>query len=172
MPEYVNLDKLGYPKYRVGDDGSVWSFRCRTGTKIKRWKQLKPWTIKGGYEIIGLRKGKKRICKMLHHLVLESFIGPRPDGQEGCHNNNDPSDNRLSNLRWDTPKNNCVDRAENGLHLKNTGRGSTHGCHKLIEEQILEIRSSDKYFEDLAFDYGVSVRTIRDIINRKTWRHI
>lgn len=33
-------------------------------------------------------------------LVLEAFVGPRPDGHECDHKNHDSLDNRLTNLRW------------------------------------------------------------------------
>jgi hypothetical protein len=35
-----------------------------------------------------------------HVLVLETFVGPRPDGHEADHINNDGFDNRLVNLQW------------------------------------------------------------------------
>ena len=35
----------------------------------------------------------------VHRLVLEAFVGPNPPGLECCHNNGDPSDNRVENLR-------------------------------------------------------------------------
>lgn len=42
----------------------------------------------------------------VHRLVLETFVGPCPEGYEADHRNRDRSDNRLSNLRY-------VTRAEN-----------------------------------------------------------
>ncbi len=36
----------------------------------------------------------------VHNLVLETFVGPRPEGHDGDHVNHDPLDNKLSNLRW------------------------------------------------------------------------
>ncbi len=33
-------------------------------------------------------------------LVLETFVGPRPEGHVAQHLNGDPNDNRLENLRW------------------------------------------------------------------------
>jgi hypothetical protein len=51
-----------------------------------------------------------------HALVLETFIGPRPAGMEGCHNNGAPTDNRLANLRWDTTSENHRDSVRHGTH--------------------------------------------------------
>jgi hypothetical protein len=54
--------------------------------------------------------------RKVHRLVLETFVGPCPDGMECCHNNGDPADNRLENLRWDTLSSNAYDRVEHGVH--------------------------------------------------------
>lgn len=58
---------------------------------------------------------KKHVCKV-HKLVLEAFVGPRPDGHVACHRNDDPTDNRLENLRWDTYSANTQDSVINGCH--------------------------------------------------------
>lgn len=47
----------------------------------------------------------------VHRLVLESFVGPCPDGMEACHNNGNGFDNRIENLRWDTHESNMRDQA-------------------------------------------------------------
>ena len=48
--------------------------------------------------------------------LLEAFVGPCPSGQEACHANDDPRDNRLENLRWDTRSANALDSVRNGTH--------------------------------------------------------
>ncbi|OZC60037.1 hypothetical protein CH276_18855 [Rhodococcus sp. 06-470-2] len=52
----------------------------------------------------------------VHRLVLEAFVGPCPVGLEGCHNNGIGKDNRLTNLRWDTPSENQLDKVRHGTH--------------------------------------------------------
>lgn len=54
--------------------------------------------------------------RQVHRLVLEAFVGQCPDGLEACHWNDDPHDNRLSNLRWDTKGANSRDAVRNGTH--------------------------------------------------------
>lgn len=54
--------------------------------------------------------------RQVHHLVLEAFVGPCPDGLEACHWNDDPADNRLGNLRWDTKAANSRDAVRNRTH--------------------------------------------------------
>lgn len=66
---------------------------------------------RGGYKYIKLSGGGKiRNNAKVHHLVLEAFVGPRPPGTECCHANDIAGDNRVENLRWDTPAANAEDR--------------------------------------------------------------
>jgi hypothetical protein len=69
------------------------------------------------YPVVDLRTpDHKRHTLKVHRLVLEAFIGPRPDGYVCCHANDDPADNRLDNLRWDTCSANTWDAVRNGCH--------------------------------------------------------
>ena len=83
-----------------------------------------------------LRCGKELRYKLLHILVLETFRGFRPRGMYGCHDNDNQSDNRLSNLKWKTPQQNVIDRYLNGYTHSATTRarmsasqaGNTNGA--------------------------------------------
>lgn len=68
----------------------------------------------GGYAQVNLRMPEGVQHVHVHHLVLTAFVGPRPEGAYGCHNNGDPTDNRVENLRWDTPSGNRIDRVLHG----------------------------------------------------------
>lgn len=161
--------------YRIGNDGSIWSWKCEAGTKTKRWKELFPWTVKGGYQMIGIHTNEKRKCTYIHLLVLTSFTGPCPEGMEACHNNSDPKDNRLENLRWDTPKNNSVDRAKNGIHQIKTKRGEDHGMAKLRKEEVNEIRdlfSKGTSRKELSRKFNIGYKNLCDIVAGKIWKEI
>lgn len=54
--------------------------------------------------------------RAIHRLVLETFVGPRPAGMEGCHGPAGQLDNHLTNLRWDTRSENQLDRVRHGTH--------------------------------------------------------
>ena len=75
---------------------------------------LKGSVRQGGY--ISYQVGGRALNKPLHahRAVLFAFVGPPPAGTECCHNNGDPADNRLANLRWDTRKSNAADRKRHG----------------------------------------------------------
>jgi len=54
------------------------------------------------------------VTKTVHRLVLEAFVGPCPDGLECCHEDDEPTNNCLSNLRWDTKSENQKDSYRHG----------------------------------------------------------
>lgn len=77
---------------------------------------LKSGVDPDGHTRVVLCRDQKMFTRKVHRLVLEAFVGPCPDGMECCHNNGDPADNRLDNLRWDTLSSNAYDRVEHGVH--------------------------------------------------------
>lgn len=52
----------------------------------------------------------------VHQLVLIAFAGPAPAGCEVLHNDGNPGNNRLANLRWGTRSENLYDRVRHGVH--------------------------------------------------------
>jgi hypothetical protein len=60
------------------------------------------------------RCGKTRM-RAVSNLVLEAFVGPRPEGMIARHwPERDVSNNCLANLSWDTPSQNNLDRRFHG----------------------------------------------------------
>ena len=74
----------------------------------------------------------------LHILMLETFVGPRPEGMLALHNDGDPSNNSLDNLRWGTPSDNSHDALRHGTHPT---KGKRACNRKLTLEQAAEIRT-------------------------------
>jgi hypothetical protein len=104
----------------------------------------------------------------VHRLVLETFVGPRPEGCEACHCNGIRTDNRSVNLRWDTPRSNQMDRAIHGT----SNRGERCGTSLLSASQVLEIRESSERGCDLAARFGVAQQTICAIRKGRSWTHL
>lgn len=107
--------------YAVSDDGQVKSLarsvQGRPGVLInKRERLLTSQINSSGYLVVWLCRDNKRTQVSVHRLVLSAFVGPCPEGMEGCHNNGNPSDNRVENLRWDSRSENTKDRVRHGTH--------------------------------------------------------
>ena len=106
--------------YEVSDQGRVRSLdrditqKSRWGTWFtlrKKGKLLRPGRMPQGHQSVALGR---RNSQCVHKLVLMAFVGPAPDRHECCHNNGDPSDNRLENLRWGTRRENILDAVKHG----------------------------------------------------------
>lgn len=155
-----------FPGYYITKEGKVWS------EKSGKW--LKPGkSSKYGHLQISLRKNYKSISKSIHRLVLETFIGPCPDGMECCHNNGDASDNGLENLRWDTKSNNAKDGFKHGTKNKPFNLGEKHGHSKLNCLQVRIIRRLLEFgnltLKEIGFVFGVASNTIYGIKSGKNW---
>lgn len=105
------------------------------GTKRVKGKVLAPFTDKDGYQRINLCKDSKKKQVAIHRLVLESFVGPRPEGHEACHNNGKPKDNRVENLRWDSVSNNSLDKVRHGTHHEKNKTRCPRG-HLLVGDNL------------------------------------
>jgi hypothetical protein len=170
--EYRNV--VGFPGYRVGSDGSVWSCRKRVGVPsggtqsilTDQWRRLKPIAFQG-YARVTLYPGMK--SRQIHRLVLEAFVGPCPEGMECCHRDDDPFNNALSNLRWDTHRANIAQR--DGRNRQ--ARGERSGVAKLTEDLVRRIRSDHAAgIRGLARKYGINPSTIRNVVHRYAWKHV
>lgn len=103
--------------YEVSSIGRVRSLtRPDALGRVRRGKLLSPRRAVSGHRVIALCVNRERRQFLVHHLVLMAFVGPRPDGLDGCHRNDIPDDNRVSNLRWDTRSSNVLDCVRNGGH--------------------------------------------------------
>jgi hypothetical protein len=98
--------------YVVSDLGRVASLRRRL--------VMTPGEVAYGYAMgINLTKNGRTVTHNVHKLVMLAFVGPRPKGMQICHNDGDPKNNALSNLRYDTPQGNAEDSKRHGtsFHL-------------------------------------------------------
>ena len=97
---------------------------------------------------------------------------------EACHDDGVCTNNYLTNLRWDTKKNNEADKYRHGTGQKGKKRHDIRGelC-PLAKLSWLEVNRIRKQFASgkhsmvgLGKMYGVIASTISDIIKEKTWK--
>lgn len=136
---------VGYEdKYEVSNlgrvrslDHEVWGGRS---FYKKRGRILSQNQTGGQHPRVNLGRDKTRL---VHQLVMESFVGPAPEGMEVCHNNGQCSDNRAVNLRYDTRSSNRYDCVEHGTHPMATKTHCSNG-HPL-EYPNLDMNKLNKY---------------------------
>ncbi len=63
----------------------------------------------------------------MHRLVLDAFVGPRPEGKECDHKNRNKLDNRLCNLHWVTRSENSLNRTMTVKWMNSLARRGTNG---------------------------------------------
>ena len=156
-------------RYDVSDHGNVRSWRHRWG------RRSEPLPISPGVQSDGRRvvflvdPHGKGINKKVHALVMEAFVGPRPEGKEVCHNDGDASNNRLDNLRYDTHLANSADTVKH----KRSPKGVRNGMNVLTPEQVLAIvadwETGQFYQREIAEKYGTARTTVNGIVHGYIW---
>ena len=106
--------------YQVSDTGGVRSIdriaQGRHGAHQYKGRTLKQTPATKGYLTVKLsRSGIPQRGYQVHRLVLSAFVGECPEGLEACHADDVKTNNKLTNLRYDTSKNNTADAIRNGV---------------------------------------------------------
>lgn len=170
---------IGYEnKYEVSNMGNVRSLYYINKMIYKKRPSpiyLKP--IRSGaktgqrYLRVCLYKKNKRIFRRIHHLVLETFVGPRPPNHEGSHLNGISTDNRASNLAWLTHTQNIRQKFDHGTMVM----GSKHKHSKLNETIVMDILvrvASGELQKHVAKRYNITAQVINKICRGKNWKHV
>jgi uncharacterized protein (DUF433 family) len=161
----------GYENYEVSDDGQVrsWTVRFHPEKRSEFPRVLIPIFVgKDRRPAVCLcRYGESRRF-YIHTLVLQSFVGPRPEGYEACHNDGNTQNNSIENLRWDTHRRNEQDKRAHGT----SPAGEKNGSSKLTHEDVATIRDLSQQGErhdEIAGRFGVTPGAINRITRGKRW---
>lgn len=137
-------------RYEASDLGRIRSvdrvITTKAGVRMPRRGQvLKPWSSdRLSHQSVTLGHDYKD-HHLVHVLVLTTFVGPRPEGMEGCHNDGNAANNRLENLRWDTASANQRDRVKHGTHHFGNRTHCKHGHEYSAENTYIRVRSGPRY---------------------------
>ncbi len=121
---------------------------------VHRQGYLRVWIyINSGY--------RKQI--LVHELVAEAFIGPKPDGYEVNHKDCDKSNNHYSNLEYVLP-------IENKRH--SLGMGNLPAI--ITADDVREMRklydSGEKTITELAEMFGMKYHGAHGVVKRHRWK--
>lgn len=175
----------GFPFYEVSNFGRVKSLVGKfTRNLPKEGKILKPYhhyrENKTGKHLCYLRvsfkndKGKIKMLKV-SRLVLENFVSKKPKNKVCCHNDGNPLNNHVSNLRWDTMKGNTQDAVRQGRFRGPGLKGVNHPQAKLNYDKVREIRAT-KFVKgtqrELARKFKVCDNIILRVRRNLIWKDI
>lgn len=173
IPNYAGL-------YQVSNQGRVRSYdkyvRSRGGQRLIKGRILKYIERKQNeYLTVNLYKNTKLKHFYIHRIVLMAF-DRLPKLKEQCnHKDGNKRNNKISNLEWCTPKENC-DHSIRVLHNKIGRRGEKHPKAKLTDKKVREIRVHLKegrlLQKEIAKKYDISPGIISLINTYKIWKHI
>ena len=156
-------DIPGYEgKYQASNLGRIRSLDREIGVagvkghKTMKGRVLRPGPTKSGHLYVALGHGAAG--KPVHQLIARTFIGPRPEGADVCHNDGDPTNNCVDNLRYDTRTNNILDVYRSGKRWRKL---SLEDIRAILNEPLTEKGAS------LAKKYGVSEQVISKVRLRR-----
>lgn len=110
-------------RYEASDQGRVRSYQPWRGTPVPRL--LTPVVQRFGYHKLAMSGpgpyGDRPT--LAHRVVMDTFVGPRPDGLVTRHLDGNPSNNSLSNLAYGSMQENSDDTKQHG---RNYALNRTH----------------------------------------------
>jgi hypothetical protein len=173
MASEVWIPALGYEgKYEVSDAGRVRSVDRYTTTRGKPfWRKgrvLKQSINRDGYAYVGIGRSSTAKLRLVHHVVLESFVGLRAKKQQCCHINGKRDDNRLANLKWGSASENQQHKVLHGTD----SRGERSGMAKLTEECVkraLDMRACGVPGRAIGRWFGVHPDYMNTLLAKGRW---
>ena len=170
----------GFPGYSASSDGRIWS-EPKSTHKTGRW--LRPSRKKSGHIQLVLRRNGRYSTQFVHRLVLAAFVGPCPPGMEACHYPDpNPSNNHVSNLRWDTRTENNKDSVRHGTSYtiragrEDYAKGERNGLAKLTAQQVRQIIyvASTRLFthKEIGKMFGAGQSHVSQIMRKEIWGHV
>jgi hypothetical protein len=167
--------------YQISDLGRVRSLDRKVATTRGRLhscrgRVLKPMTTScdssAAYHVVNLQRGGRFTYRLVHALVAEAFIGPRPAGLQVNHKDGMKANNAATNLEYVTPSENK--RHAHANSLVNVAKGERHGCAKLTEDAVRKIVAAigTAPYREIAMLHGCSPHTVCAIATGKAWKHI
>lgn len=156
------------PNYEVSSLGRV---------RLRRTGRIRMPILNRGYLYVRLGRKNYRI----HRLVALAFLGDATANTVN-HKDGDKLNNRVENLEYMSHADNLRHAHAIGLYPPVTNptgfngnacrKGENHSRVKLKEEDVIYIRTAKESDTDLSLKFKVHKRTILDIRERKTWKHL
>jgi hypothetical protein len=171
-----------WPEYEICYDGTIKSREryvegiTKLGKPFRRLVKariLKPRKTKKGHLFVSLWRNNEEFTKYVHRLVAEKYI-PNPHNYPCVlHSDDDPTNNRVDNLRWGTYQDNVDDMVCRGRNA--IFKGSENKRAKITEKDVPEIKRLYKQGlsqKEIGERFGLARTTIGSIVRSVNWKHV
>lgn len=169
------------PDYDVSNFGRIRRRTPAKGATVGARLKLKVQPKGHLYVILATSDGPKTL--LVHHLVAEAFLGPRPCGLLALHRDDDKRNNTPANIYYGTYRNNISDARRNGLFTPGkrkdgmprvSVKGRKSPNKSPTPEQVREIRrlSDTLSCVRIAAVVGVSKSTVHRVITKEIYTHV
>jgi hypothetical protein len=128
-------------------------------------------TQRGGYGQISIN-GKPEIAS---RVSFRLEYGEIPEGMFVCHWCDNPLCVNPAHLFLGTPADNIHDMDGKGRRVVAPQLGSRHGCARLNEQQVAQIKAriaAGEFQNRLAIEFGVTPGAINHIAKARQWKHV
>lgn len=163
---FTKIDSLS--NYCINEYGFILNIRTRCA--------IVPSVSKKGYLQVCLTN---KNTYSIHRLVALTFIENKENKPEVNHIDGNKLNNHISNLEWNTTQENLEHKRINNLgktlKAKLSATGINNSQAKLDEQDVILIRTNCITKNDIlnfSKEFNVSIATIYDIKNRRSWTHI
>lgn len=170
----------GFEWYQVSNLGRVRSVNRkmfaldpwgRYRSRCFKGRVLKQNPLKNGYLTVNLCAFKQKPKPFYtHRLVLSAFVGECPKGFECCHGDGTRDNNNLKNLRYDSRRNNALDRHKHGTMQPRRGEESPSAKLTWKKVKIIRELKGSVSSRKLARRFKISKTAILGVWNEKYWK--
>lgn len=122
---------------------------------------------RNGYMTVRFGINKKKFTRLVSRLVLSAFVREPNTNELACHNDSNPTNNCVANLRWDTQVGNMKDRTDRRLYK----RGEDHHAATVPVELVDRLQAGLISPSKAAKEYGLRYNHLWRIATGKCWKH-
>lgn len=141
------LFKTKFENYLVDKEGRVYDVSNRL--------YLKQHLSKKGYLIVSLKISNKRVTYIVHRLIAETFVSNPYNKPQVNHIDGNKQNNNISNLEWNTVKENIRHAWANGL-TDNTNASES------LKKKIIDVSTNVVYdsLTEASNTFGIKLTTL------------
>jgi hypothetical protein len=130
------------------------------GRLLSQYDRSSYMTVRFGIE-------KKKYTELVSRLVLMAFDRDPKERELACHNDSNPTNNCIENLRWDTQTGNMKDRMDRRLYK----RGEDHHAASVPVELVDRLQAGLISPSNAAKEYGFRYAHLWRIAKGHCWKH-